>query len=179
MRGDAVDISIEIDKFTPCLIQKSDGKIINTDYSIASANELKNLKSKGWNFNWRSKDLSNTVIYKLTLENDSEIQGLIALEDYCHDKAIYITLAESAPHNLGANRIYEGVGGHLFAVAAKESLNKGYGVFLFPGAKNMELVDYYHKAFGAILLGMPHPYRMFIDENQSKELLRIYTLKGE
>ena len=43
-------------------------------------------------------------------------------------------------------------------------------------AKNMELVKHYHEKMGAQLLGMPHPYRMFIDEESAHRLLEIYTL---
>lgn len=172
-------ISIEIDKFTPCLLEKSTGKIINTCYSIAEKSDLKSLRKKGWNFNWLDGGLKDSTVYKLCLENDKVIQGLIAVTEFPRDKALYINLAESAPHNLGKNKKYEGVGGHLFALAANESLNKGYGGFLFLDAKNIELVDYYHEKFGATLLGMPHPYRMFIDEDNAARLLDIYTLKGE
>lgn len=174
-----MDISIEIDRFTPCLINKLNGEIVNTDYTVATKNELKSLKSKGWNFNWLTEDLAQSIVYKLTLENDSEPQGLIALTDYPRDNAMYINIAESAPHNLGKNKLYEGVGGHLFAIAAQESINRGYDGFLFLDAKNIELVNYYRDKFGAVLLGIPHPYRMFIDEASAQKLLKIYTLKGE
>lgn len=171
-------ISIEIDKFTPCLIEKSTGRIIQTEYHIATQSELKGLKQQGWKFNWLSNDLKNATVYKLQVD-DGSIQGLVAVTDFARSKALYINLAESAPHNIGFNKVYEGVGGHLFAIAANESMNKGYGGYLFLDAKNKELVKYYTEKFGATLLGMPHPYRMFIDEENASELLRIYTLKGD
>ena len=176
--SDSMGLSIEIDKFTSCLVDRITGEIIDTNYSIVKKSELKSLKKKGWNFNWLAEDLSDATIYKLTLKNDDEIQGLIAVNDYPKDKALYINLAESAPSNIGLNKKYEGVGGHLFAIAAQVSLLKGYGGFLFLDAKNTELVEYYSQKFGAILLGMPHPYRMFIDEENAQKLLKIYTLEG-
>lgn len=179
MKRDGMGLSIEIDEFTPCLIDKKSGQIVDTKYSIANKLELKGLKKQGWNFNWLDDDLKNSTVYKLTLCNDDTIQGLVALTDYPRDSALYINIAESAPHNIGKDKKYEGVGGHLFAIAAKESFDKGYGGFLFLDAKNTELVNYYHDKFGAILLGMPHPYRMFIDEEKAQELLKIYTLKGD
>ncbi|HAS38581.1 MAG TPA: hypothetical protein DCS04_08335, partial [Ruminococcaceae bacterium] len=84
----------------------------------------------GWKFNWRSKDLKNSTVYKLCLENDDEIQGLIAVTDYPRDRALYINIAESAPQNFGKDKKFEGVGGHLFAIAANESVKKGYDGFL-------------------------------------------------
>ena len=179
-RGDDMGLSIEIDSFTPCLVEKSTGEIINTKYSVIEKSELESISKKGWKFNWLADDLKNTTVYKLTLDDSTNsIQGLVAVTDYPRDKALYINIAESAPHNIGKNKQYEGVGGHLFAIAANESIKKGYGGFLFMDAKNLELVKYYHEKFGATLLGMPHPYRMFIDENNAQKLLNIYTMKGE
>lgn len=176
---DNVGIDIEIDKFTPCLIESRTGKIVNTQYALADRSELMSLQEQGWKFDWAIKDLDNSVVYKLTTENDSNIQGLVALTDYKKDQAVYVNIAESAPHNSGRGKQYEGVGGHLFAVAAQISQNRGYGGFLFMDAKNPALVKYYHDKFGATLIGMPHPHRMYIDENAAKRLIEIYTLKGE
>lgn len=173
-------LSIEIDKFTPCLVKRTTGEIINTKYSVVKKEELKLIIQNGWKFDWLAEDLKDTIVYKLTLEDNLEvIQGLVAVIDYPTDKALYIKIAESAPHNIGDNKEYEGVGGHLFAIVANESVKKGYGGFLFLDAKNIKLARYYHEKFGATLLGMPHPYRMFVDESNAKKLLSFYTVKGE
>ena len=44
-------------------------------------------------------------------------------------------------------------------------------------AKNKELVKHYSKTLGAVHLGRPHPYRMFIDEDNAERLLGIYTFE--
>ncbi len=178
-RGGNMGISIEIDRFTPCIVERETGRTIQTRYQAVKKSDLVGLKKQGWLFNWNADDLNDTTVYKLLIEDDDSIQGLIALTDFQRSNAVYVNLAESAPHNKGAKKVYEGVGGHLFALAANESVKKGYGGFLFMDAKNMELVDYYREKFGATLLGMPHPYRMFIDEENAAKLLKIYTLKGE
>ena len=168
---------MEMDKFTPCLENAQTGKLVDTTYSVARKPELSRLK--GWNFDWLGADLKESTVYKLTTTDSDVIQGLIAVEDYPRDKAVYVHIAESAPHNLGKNKEFYGVGGHLFAIAAQHSKDLGYGGFLFMDAKNKELVKHYSKTLGAELLGMPHPYRMFIDERAAEKLLEIYSLKGE
>ncbi len=80
---------------------------------------------------------------------------------------------------IGNNKSYEGVGGHLFAIAAQTFVDKGYGGFIYFEAKNIELVQHYQEAFGGKLIGGVHQYRMIIDEDAAKELLSKYTLKGE
>lgn len=166
--------AIEIDKFTPCLVEKSTGKIVDTQYSLATIEDLKTSK---WNFKWFDKDLKNSEIYKLTLKDDSEIQGLVAINDFKKDNAIYVKLAESAPHNIGKNKKYDGVGGHLFAIAIKKSTERGYGGFVFMDAKNMDLVRHYKETLGAVHIGGVHPYRMFIDEDNAQKVLDYYTLE--
>ncbi len=176
-QGSEKSLEIVIDKFTPCLENAKSGVIIETTYSLASKSELKDLK--GWNFDWLVSDLKNAEIYKLQLKGSSDIQGLVALTKFERDKAIYVDIAESAPHNLGKNKKYNGVGGHLFAIAAQRSKDLGYGGFVFMDAKNTELVQHYKNSMGAKLLGIPHPYRMFIDEDAAEKLLNIYTLNEE
>lgn len=96
-----------------------------------------------------------------------------------NDYAVYLKLAESALHNMGNNKLYEGVGRHLFAIAAQISVDNGYGGFIYFEAKNIELVQHYQEAFGGKLIGGVHQYRMIIDEDSAEELLMKYTLKGE
>ena len=170
-------MNIIIDKFTPCLEETQSGKIVQTSYSLAAEKELSSLK--GWNFDWTDISLNNSKIYKLIAENSDEIQGLVALTDFKRNNAVYVNLAESAPHNIGNQKRYSGVGGHLFAIAVKESVACGYGGYVFMDAKNAELVEHYKQTLGALLLGRPHPYRMIIDEENAVKLLKIYTLKGE
>ena len=49
--------------------------------------------------------------------------------------------------------------------------------FVFMDAKNRELVEHYKETLGETLLGHPHEYSMFIDEENAQKLLKIYTLE--
>lgn len=168
-------MDILIDKFSPCLEDSQTGKLVPTIYSKTSSEELSKLKH--WNFNWLDDSLNECDVYKLCIAGTETIQGLVAVKDFKRDMAVYVTIAESAPHNIGKNKQFIGVGGHLFAIAAKISMDKGYGGFVFMDAKNTELVEHYSKTLGAILLGRPHPYRMFIDEENAAKLLETYTFE--
>ena len=172
--GEEMGISVEIDKFTPCLVEAKSGKIVETEYSLASQSDL---KTDDWNFNWSDNDLKKSEIYKLTLKGDNTVQGLIALNDFKKDNAVYIKLVESAPNNIGKSKMFEGVGGHLFAIAIQKSVERGYGGFVFMDAKNIDLVDYYQQTLKATHIGGAHPYRMFIDEDNAIKILKTYTLE--
>lgn len=63
------------------------------------------------------------------IKGGTDIEGLIALKHDTEAKGIYIGFASSAPHNspFSKDKKYLGVGGHLFAIAAEEALNKTNG----------------------------------------------------
>jgi len=122
--------------------------------------------------------LSRYNIYKLQLKDDDIIQGLLAAEVV--RRAVHIRLAESAPHNIGKNKKYSGVGGHLFAIAIKLSNAMGFNGYVFFDAKNMKLVDHYTENFNANRIpARVHIYRMEINEINAQELLEKYTLEGD
>jgi len=171
-------IDVLIDKLTPCLIDIATGKVLQTTFSIASTDEVTGLQAEGWNFDWSDEGLSHCNIYKLQLKDDDVIQGLVAAEVV--RGAVYVHLVESAPHNLGKNKQYEGVGGHLFAIAIKLSLAMGFGGYVYFEAKNQDLANHYAKAFNAHHLRTRiHDYRMEIDEISAQALIEKYTLGGD
>ena len=135
-------IDIKIDKFTNCLKDKKTGKEINT--------EIKPYKPKskdlqGWKFDWTKETDSN--ISALYLENDKVIQGLIATRLDSSSNAVYVKLAETAPHNYGKNGEYAGVGAHLFAYACKEAKDNNFDAVYF--VSKTKLKDYYTDKLGA------------------------------
>ena len=172
-----MEIDILIDKLTPCLERVSTGEMLPTVFSLAKDKELIGLQKKGWNFNWADDELKSMNIYKLTLKNDKVIQGLVAAQ--IGRGVVYAALAESAPHNLGKSKQYKGVGGHLFAIAVKKSMDLGYDGFVYMDAKNLKLVEHYRETLGAEFIGMPHQYRMAISEKTAKKLLQKYTLQED
>ena len=171
-------IDILIDKLTPCLIERSTGNILQTVFSIVSEDDILGLKEKGWLFDWTDDALHKTNIYKLMIKDDSAIQGLISAEVV--RGAVYVHLAESAPHNLPPNKKYAGVGGHLFAIAMKLSLSNGFGGYIFMDAKNQKLVDHYIETLGARRVSTRyHEHRLEVSEDHAQKIVEKYTLEGD
>ena len=171
-------IDVLIDKLTPCLTEAATGKILQTTFSIASPGEIKGLQEKGWNFDWTDDELRLTNIYKLLVEGDDTIQGLVSAEVI--KGAVYVHLVESAPHNLPPHKKFEGVGGHLFAIAMKLSAANGFGGYIFMDAKNVELVKHYNEMLGAELVPTHfHEYRLEVSEENAQKIIEKYTLEGD
>ena len=167
-----------IDKLTPCLIEASTGKILPTVFSLATTEDVSNLPAKGWNFDWSDAALATTNIYKLLVNGDDTVQGLISAE--IGKGTVFVQLTESAPHNLGENKQYIGVGGHLFAIAMRLSEALGFGGYIYFDAKNMELVEHYQKTLGANrVVSRIHEYRMEVLEENASAVMEQYTLEGD
>lgn len=171
-------IDIFIDKLTPCLVEVASGKIFPTTFCLASEEDITELTEKGWLFDWSDDELRKTNIYKLLIKGDDTIQGLVSAEVI--RGAVYVHLVESAPHNLGATKQYEGVGAHLFAIAIKLSIVNGFDGYIFFEAKNIELVQHYSEMLGASRLPTRvHEYRMEVLEEQAHKIIDEYTLEGD
>jgi hypothetical protein len=81
------------------------------------------LTKKRYSFNWHSLKKS-TTIYKLTIEGEKDILGVIALIDYPNEKRIEIKLLACSVENKGRNKKYERIAGCMIAFACNVSSKK-------------------------------------------------------
>ena len=79
-------------------------------------------------------------------------------------------LLESAPFNIGQNKLYEGVAGNLVVYACKVSFQKGFDGFVAFTAKT-RLIQHYEKTLGAFHF---KNQRMIIDSRAAKRLVEKY-----
>ena len=83
---------------------------------------------------------------------------------------VFMNLVESAPFNIGKNKLYEGVAGNLVAYACKVSFQKGFEGFVAFDAKT-KLIQHYEKTLGAYTLG---GQRMIIPRKPAQILIDKY-----
>lgn len=173
--GKSGKINLEIDTLTPCLINAKTGEIIQTSIEQIHPNKS---DFKDWEFDWSKPESKGYSVYALKAEGDSRIQGLIATKSDPINYAINIDIVESAPHNnthnknnVGGKKEYEGVGGHLFAEACRQSKEAGYDGYVFFDAKN-NLIPHYQSKLGAMQIGSSQ--RMIIDETSAQKLIDKY-----
>lgn len=100
---------------------------------------------------------------------------MIAVRTEEANSAVHIEIVESSPENRGKNKDFNGVGGHLFAIAAKKSVEDGFGGFAYFTAKT-NLIAHYQKELGAKLVS---GRVMAIDEQAAYNLLSKYELIEE
>jgi len=111
---------------------------------------------------------SGYEIYELFVEGDNTVQGRIAFR--IDGGVADVDIVEAAPHNIGHLGEYIGVGGHLFAIACKSSMEAGCDGYVAFTAKN-KLVEHYKEVLGAQVL---NGQRMYIDEATAHELIGKY-----
>jgi hypothetical protein len=145
---------------------------VKTDYRLVELAEVQDLKRKGWRFDWAEPFRNGYDVYRLSVLGDYEIQGLVALKPEARSHAIKIDIVESAPTNVGRGGRYEGVGGHLFAIAAKISIERGFGGYTYFVAKST-LIEHYNKELGAVMINPRHRI-MAIEEKAAKTLIDRY-----
>jgi len=153
MKQNPKQIDIEIDKLTNSIENIITGDCFQTDVLLVEKNDLKSItKKNGWLFNWESEfKQPDRDIYKLTIKgNFSVIQGLMSITE--RQDHIYLNLIESAPFNLGKNKVYLGVPGNLVAFICRISFHRGFEGYVSFTAKT-QLIDHYEKTLGAINIG--------------------------
>ncbi|MCD4789994.1 MAG: hypothetical protein K8R37_08350 [Bacteroidales bacterium] len=160
-----------IDRLTNSILNTISGDSFPTEVSILTKSDLKNItKKNGWNFNWKTEFKNEkSEQYKLTIVNNPNvIQGLLSIT--IENDHVFMDLLESAPFNIGQNKLYEGVAGNLVAYACKVSFQKGFDGFVAFTAKT-QLIKHYEKTLGAFHF---KNQRMIIDTRASKRLIEKY-----
>ena len=170
-KNEKIKLDFVIDKLTNSIQNTVSGDSFQTEVSRLTKADLKQtIKKNGWKFNWKDEfDNNAKEVYKLTIVNNSDIiQGIISIS--IKSDHVYMDLIESAPFNLGRNKIYEGVAGNLVAFACKISFQRGFDGFVSFTAKT-KLIEHYENALGAYHFGN---HLMIIETKAASLLVEKY-----
>lgn len=144
-----IPLDFIIDKLTNSITNTISGDSFLTEVSSLNNLDIKGItKKSGWIFNWVEEFNNNTrEVYKLSIVNNTNIiQGLLSFT--VKQDHVFMNLIESAPFNLGKNKLYEGVAGNIVAFACKVSFQRGFNGFVSFTAKT-KLILHYEKSLGA------------------------------
>jgi len=174
-------INVIIDELTLCLKEAETGTLVETEaIPIRDTQLLKGYNRKnGWYVNWPSL-LKENEVYALVIKDTSDIQGLVALRNDVTNDSVYVAWMCTSPTNnklLTSKIKYEGVGGHLFAIAIQKSIDYGNGGYIYGFASNQKLLNHYMEKLGARHIGMLHPYHFSIDESRAKQIKEVYNFE--
>ena len=146
-------LSFEIDKLTRSIENVVTGDSFPTVVLPLTRDDLKTVTRKNsWLFNWKKEfKTQGRSVFKLTIvDNPLVIQGLLCLEPGTDHVVMH--LVESAPFNLGRNKVYAGVLGNLVAYGCKRSFELGFeGNLAF--ISKTSLIAHYEATLNAIHYG--------------------------
>ncbi|MDH5398395.1 MAG: hypothetical protein OEX02_09625 [Cyclobacteriaceae bacterium] len=171
MKRDIQYIDVEIDKLTNSVENVITGDRFQTDVSLVDRQDIKlTTKKKGWLFDWKSEhEKPDRDVYKLTIAGNPEIiQGLLSLTE--NEDHIYMHLIESAPFNLGKDKVYLGVPGNLVAFACRIAFHRGFEGYVSFTSKTA-LIEHYKKTLGAVNI---HRQLMVINTEAALKLIDKY-----
>ena len=180
LRENIGNLDIDVDEFVPCLKNSKTGEIVDTVAEKVDKKSLKGYNIKnGWYIDW-NKVPDDVEVHALKIKGSERIEGLIGLKKDPNMMAMYIHWGVAAPHNnklkgVKGEKEYIGVGGHLFAIAAEESINNGYDGYFYGFAANKDLAEYYCNKFGAVHRPIDHPYEVIFDEFAANSILKEYN----
>jgi hypothetical protein len=164
-------IDIEIDKLTNSIENAITRDSFLTDVALIDNSDLKSItKKNGWLFNWKNEyKLPDRDVYKLTITGNPDIiQGLVSITE--RQDHVYIHLIESAPFNLGRNKVYLGVPGNLVAFVCRISFHRGFDGYVSFTSKT-QLIEHYEKTLGAKNVG---GHLMVINTDAALKLIDKY-----
>lgn len=172
-------IYVNIDELSPCLIDNTSGEIVETEVIRIKRRSFlsKYNKNTGWYVDW-SELLEENEVYAVVVKGTVAIQGLVAVRPDDNMRSSFVTWMVAAPNNnslVVASKQYNGVGGHLFAIAAQRSYDYGFGCAISGFAANKDLMEHYCDVFEAEPICMLHPYQIFIPEEKGKQIREVYS----
>lgn len=177
--GAPLEIDVIIDTLTNCLVCTETGEECDTEYRLVTRTITKQdaleLKNRGWKFDWSIPHQNGYEVYELLLENDDEVQGMIALKHIRDQYYTHVDIVEAAPFNIGHTGMYKGVGAHLFAIACKLSWDVGNEGYVQFTAKT-GLVEHYIKMLNAKCIDW---HILYIDTYGAIALINKYFKEGE
>ncbi len=136
-------------------------------------------KKDGWYTNWAKLiEEDGTEIYALKTNEFDEIEGLVCIKNDIDAQAVCIDWMCAAPHNnlqKSKTQRYIGVGGHLFSIAIKKSIEAGYEGCVYGFAKSQKILRHYVNDFGAEHMSFLHPNQFIISEWAAKRIEEVYT----
>jgi len=131
------------------IIEVATGKELIASISSLEDTDFKQITKKRYFFNWR-KEKGAADLFKLTLQGDSEILGLLALTDFPREFRMQIHLLCVSRENQGKDKKYDNIAGCLIAFAARTAISKYFEQACISLLPKTELRAHYKSKYGML-----------------------------
>lgn len=151
---------------------KSSGELIEARVEPVEGKDWANIeKNNAFQFDWNLEKRHEA--YKIRLDSDEEILGLISFKDIPREFRIHICLIEVNRKDVGRKKRYDHLAGCLLAFACEQSFKRDYDGYVSLRSKT-ELIGHYVSKYGFQQLGK----NLFIDLADAERLINEYLGNG-
>jgi len=133
--------------------------------------DFKILSNKRYFFEWGVLKQTSSV-FKLLIEGEDDILGVMALIDYPEEKRIEIKLLANSIDNQGKNKKYDRIAGCMIAFACRLSKAKYRGYACVSLVPKTELIQYYIRKYHMVNAG----WQLYLEGEQLNNILKEYLI---
>jgi len=151
------------------IIEVATGRKLKTSVTPLANADFKQITKRRYFFDWK-KERGVADLFKLTLQGESEILGLLALIDFPREFRVQIHLLCVSQENLGKDKKYEGIAGSLIAFAGRVAIAKYFEQACISLLPKTELRSHYKSKYGMIDGGP----QLFLEGARLNELIKKY-----
>jgi hypothetical protein len=139
--------------------------------SQVNSEDFKTLTKNRYSFTWKSLKQTATI-YKLQIEGEDDILGVMALIDYPPEKRIEIKLLANSIENQGKNKKYDRIAGCLIAYACRLSADKYRKEACVSLLPKTALIKHYKQKYNMAWGG----WQLYLDGDPLHNLLKKYSV---
>ena len=129
------------------IIEVATGRKLTASISPLEDIDFKQITKKRYFFDWK-KEKGAGELFKLTLQGESEILGLLALKDFPTEFRMQIHLLCVSRENYSKGKKYDGIAGSLIAFAARTAIGKYFEDACISLLPKTELRAHYKSKYG-------------------------------
>jgi len=151
------------------IIEVATGRKLKSSVTPLVNADFKQITKKRYFFDWK-KERGTCDLFKLTLQGESDILGLLALIDFPQEFRVQIHLLCVSRENQGKYKIYEGIAGNLMAFAGRVAITKYFEQACISLLPKTELRSHYKSKYG-MMDGGP---QLFLEGARLNDLVKKY-----
>lgn len=160
------------------ILELATGVEHNVSVTLVSEEDLKHLTRKRYFFNWK-ETAKKATLYKLQIEDDDDIKGVMGLIDYPGEQRIEIKLLTASKENVILKREkgkkqkeYDRIAGNLIAFACRKAVARYGAMACVSLVPKTELKAHYINEYGMIDAGP----QVFLELNPLRQIIEKYIL---
>lgn len=151
------------------IIEVATGRKLKSSVTPLVNADFKQITKKRYFFDWK-KERGMSDLFKLTMQGEWDILGVLALIDFPQELRVQIHLLCVSRENQGIDKMYEGIAGSLIAFAGRVAVTKYFEQACISLLPKTELRSHYKSKYD-MMDGGP---QLFLEGSRLNDLIKKY-----